>query len=52
MTTRYRFDVECDDLGEYDALFVRQVAAALTWALCEASTYAYRLTVKRDRGDE
>jgi len=50
--TRYRFDIECDDLGEYDAKVVEQVSEACWRAMGGAGMWAYRLTVSRKRDDE
>lgn len=52
MTTLYRFDIECDDLGEYDAVVVQRIAQMVTQALGDASLWSYSLTITRRRADE
>jgi len=50
--TRYRFDIECDDLGEYDSKVVEQISEACWRAMGDAGMWAYRLTISRHRPDE
>lgn len=50
--TRYTFEVSCDDIGEYDAIWISQVAASIAELLGAAGVGEYSIrTVRRRPGE-
>lgn len=47
--TRYEVKVLCEDIGEYDALFLARIAARVSEELGQAGVIGYDLRVARVR---
>jgi hypothetical protein len=47
--TRYTFEITCDDIGEYDAIWMSQVAASIAELLGATGVIDYTVRTARRR---
>jgi hypothetical protein len=50
--TVYVFEVACDDLGEYDAIFLGEIASLIARELKDSGVVGFSLSTSRRRPEE